>query len=942
MKKFLRTARLLGGVAVALSYLSALTPQIFAVGRSIENLQDVKAPSTLEEELNAADRLVAEGKGEAARKLYEAAAARAHNEKNGVLESRALASIGRLLSRATKYVEAQKYLIQALPLAEDAGDPAAVARVCNSLGIAARYMGKADEARTWYKKAAEAAGRAGDLRLQTDSLINLAGLMDWSDPDAERMIRDAIGVADKIGARDLEARAFHRWGDFLFTGGDFAAAMEKLERAAVLLGEFRDDEELARVYTSMGRLNRAHGRPAEAIPLYEKALHLQQEVSDKVGVIQSLNAIGVAYQSQDDHKRAREYFERAYELALKTDSPRIIDFMRANLAGNLIDLQEYARAAPLLEEVLRRGADSNLAYRHAQLSAAYEGMGHLTTARVEADKAVELASARVDYLPAAISQRAEVRELQGDLPGAMEDALEVIRVTEGIRERLVPLDFMKQGFSSYYQLGYSFLVGLYHRLGKPEKALEVAELARARAFLDLLATKEVRLKATDESKVAALRLVQKELKAQGIDPVEASSDLTNKSNPAKRAGEADSLLQQWKSASPELQSFVAGTPQTAAEIIATAAHLQSTIISYWAGKDALYIWVVKPDGHVSSRRVEVTERRLTELVNAASAVGSSNRQGSSPIVRRSAQIVSAVASKEDWRELYNLLILPLRQWLPSRGHRLTIIPHGPLMRLSFAALTDEKGRYLLEEYPLHYAPAAALLEFLAARRHEKDGVPHFLLVADPAFPPALKSEDRLSPLPGARAEVRGIAHLLPAEAVTMLLGPQANKQAVTDWMSRSSVIHFATHGVGQDYQPLDSYLALSGGNEVADARLSAREVYALDLHADLVVLSSCRSGGGKLTGEGIAALARAFFYAGAPSLIVSLWDVPDQPANRLLPGFYASWLHGRDKIDALRAAQLHLLGDLRAGRVKVRTPAGEFVLSEHPSLWAGFVLLGEP
>ena len=176
----------------------------------------------------------------------------------------------------------------------------------------------------------------------------------------------------------------------------------------------------------------------------------------------------------------------------------------------------------------------------------------------------------------------------------------------------------------------------------------------------------------------------------------------------------------------------------------------------------------------------------------------------------------------------------------------------------------------------------------------------------------------------------------------MLLGPQANKQAVTDWMSRSSVIHFATHGVGQDYQPLDSYLALSGGNEVADARLSAREVYALDLHADLVVLSSCRSGGGKLTGEGIAALARAFFYAGAPSLIVSLWDVPDQPANRLLPGFYASWLHGRDKIDALRAAQLHLLGDLRAGRVKVRTPAGEFVLSEHPSLWAGFVLLGEP
>ena len=942
MKMFLRTPRLLGSVAVALFQLTTFVPQSFGGCCLRENPQDVKAPGTLQEELDAADRLVAEGKGEAARKLYEAAAARAQSEKNGVLESRALASIGRLLSRATQYVEAQKYLTQALPLAEAAGDHAAVARVCDSLGIAARYLGRADEARTWYKKAAEAAGLAGDLRLQTNSLINLAGLMESSDPNAERTIRDATEVAHKIGDKDLEGRAFHRWGDFLFTTGDFAAAMEKLDRAAALLGEIRDDEELARVYTSMGRLNRAHGRPAEAIPLYEKALHIQQAVGDKVGVIQSLNAMGVAYQGQDDNKRAREYFERAYELALKTDSPRIIDFMRANLAGNLIDLHEYARAAPLLEEVLRRGADSNLAFRHAQLSAAYEGMGHLTAAREQADKAVELASARVDYMPVAMSQRAEVRELQGDFPGALEDALEVIRVTEGIRERLVPLDFMKQGFSSYYQLGYSFLVGLYLRLGKPEKALEVAELARARAFLDLLATKEVRLKAADESAVAALRRIEKELRAQGIDPAEAASASENKSNPVKRTGEAESLLQKWKSGSPELQSFVAATPQTAAEIIATAAHLHSTLINYWAGKDALYIWVVKPEGKVASRRVEVTERRLTELVNAASAVGASTRQGSTPIVRGPAQIVSPAASKVGWTELYNLLILPVRQWLPSRGHRLTIIPHGPLMRLSFAALANEKGRYLLEDYPLHYAPAAALLEFLAAKKREKDGVPHFLLVADPAFPSAVKGEDPLSPLPGARAEVRSIAHLLPAEAVTMLQGPTADKQAVTAWMSRSSVIHFATHGVGQDYQPLDSYLALSGGNVVADSRLSAKDIYALDLHANLVVLSSCRSGGGKLTGEGIAALARAFLYAGAPSLIVSLWDVPDQPANRLLPGFYASWLHGSDKIDALRAAQLHLLRELRAGRVKVRTPAGDLVLPEHPVLWAGFVLLGEP
>jgi CHAT domain-containing protein len=93
---------------------------------------------------------------------------------------------------------------------------------------------------------------------------------------------------------------------------------------------------------------------------------------------------------------------------------------------------------------------------------------------------------------------------------------------------------------------------------------------------------------------------------------------------------------------------------------------------------------------------------------------------------------------------------------------------------------------------------------------------------------------------------------------------------------------------------------------------------------------------------GIAGLARAFFYAGTPSVIVSVWDVADQPTNRLLPDVYRLWLNGADKAGALRAAQLSLIRSLRAGRVKVTLPAGTFVLPEDPVFWAAFVLLGEP
>ena len=97
-----------------------------------------------------------------------------------------------------------------------------------------------------------------------------------------------------------------------------------------------------------------------------------------------------------------------------------------------------------------------------------------------------------------------------------------------------------------------------------------------------------------------------------------------------------------------------------------------------------------------------------------------------------------------------------------------------------------------------------------------------------------------------------------------------------------------------------------------------------------------------MTGDGIATFARAFIYAGAPSLVASLWDVADEPTNRLLPAFYRAWFAGASKARALRTAQLALLRDLRAGTVQIDTPAGLVGLSEHPVFWAGFALLGEP
>ena len=124
--------------------------------------------------------------------------------------------------------------------------------------------------------------------------------------------------------------------------------------------------------------------------------------------------------------------------------------------------------------------------------------------------------------------------------------------------------------------------------------------------------------------------------------------------------------------------------------------------------------------------------------------------------------------------------------------------------------------------------------------------------------------------------------------------------------------------------------------------MTARGFYDIQLNADLVVLSACRTGLGAVSGDGVIGLARAFLYAGTPSVVATLWDVADEPAARLMPSLYRSLKRVPDKAQALRRAQLTLLHDLRGGRVSVPTKSGTATLAEHPILWASFILVGKP
>ena len=144
---------------------------------------------------------------------------------------------------------------------------------------------------------------------------------------------------------------------------------------------------------------------------------------------------------------------------------------------------------------------------------------------------------------------------------------------------------------------------------------------------------------------------------------------------------------------------------------------------------------------------------------------------------------------------------------------------------------------------------------------------------------------------------------------------------------QARIIHLATHGSFDDVRGLGSAIALAPSDR-DNGLLTAEEILDLNLNAELVVLSACDTGRGRLTGDGVIGLSRSFISAGVPSVIVSLWAIPDSPTAKLMTKFYENLKQNSDKAQALRQAMLEMLENKEKEK-------------SHPRNWAAFTLIGE-
>src|SRR5262245_33280483 len=283
-----------------------------------------------------------------------------------------------------------------------------------------------------------------------------------------------------------------------------------------------------------------------------------------------------------------------------------------------------------------------------------------------------------------------------------------------------------------------------------------------------------------------------------------------------------------------------------------------------------------------------------------------------------------------------LLEQPLRE-LPAGVRRLILIPDDALHQLPFAALrTSRQAPPLAERFELTEVPSATLWLSWRQRRPAAAPIPA-LVFADPPMPGAgpqpaatergavFASGMQLGPLPFARRESRAVVRNLGGGSIRRLGEDASETFLKTAPLQRYGVLHFATHAVTDETHPERSGVMLAPGAAKEDGLLQIREIVDLKLDGRIVVLSACSSNtGALLRGEGVMSLARAFFQAGAHTVVASLWRLRDDEAADLFDRFYRHLGRGASVAAALRSAQRELIAQ-----------------GAPTAAWAGLVVLGD-
>lgn len=294
------------------------------------------------------------------------------------------------------------------------------------------------------------------------------------------------------------------------------------------------------------------------------------------------------------------------------------------------------------------------------------------------------------------------------------------------------------------------------------------------------------------------------------------------------------------------------------------------------------------------------------------------------------------------RKLYRVLLEPFKNEIA--GKDLIIVPDGQLLYIPFDVLLTSdpvnKGLdfrslpYLIKDHAINYSPSATIV-FGRKEKHRQQSIDLA------AFAPTYDKNHQyknlvygkpdsamtLFPIPGALEEVKRVSTIYKGKVI---IGRMASEAMFKSEAPNYNILHLSAHTIIDNENPMYSKLVFTPDmDKKEDGLLNTYELFNMNLNAELAILSACNTGSGKLQeGEGIISIARGFFYAGVPSVVMTLWSVEDNSSALLMELFYKHLTEGLAKDEALRQAKLDYLKQSDQ-------------LTSFPYYWAGYVNIGD-
>lgn len=904
---------------------------------------------------------------------------------DGPGEVEALSELGSIFVTKREYPEALRWHEKALERAREIQSAAGIARSLINLGNGYRLNAEPRKAIASYQ---EARDRWRELGNASEEAFALQGLgkayLDVNDNDAAlESFRAALERHERSREVLEQAHDLSGIGAVHFGRGNIGECFKTYERALELSRSAGDQASENLLENNLGAAYYRYGQLQKAVGILTR---LTETGSKDLGLY--LYNLGAIYLELGDLEKALDHYRRSVDVYRRTGSPQQVEGALVGVGTTLQRmgkpreaLLEYQEARKLtsarswevshheglalvdlgkpgegLSRLRQALAIARETHNRASEAATLLAMGVAHRALGEPDQASDFFAQairlgiEIEYpsvVPPALLQGAMVRRDQGRLEEARESVEKALEIIESTRRNIAGQQ-IRTSYLASKRMYYEFYIDLLMKLdqlhpegGYKALALEASERGRSRGLLDLLAEGRIDV---DEGISPELReregRIAFDLKsiqdALGSGRLSAAREKELKDQLADVYKRQVELEWDIREQNPRYARVRYPNPLKTEEIRGGLDE-ETALLEYAIGKERSTLFVLTR-GKLSSYPLP----SAAEIARQAGVLrGAVERES---LQTRKAYLESA-------SQLYRMLVEPAVSAGALAGKKnLLIVPDRDLYYIPFETLltrADAGGSYadlpyLLRQYAISYVPSASVLAGLRQPRPAGTGDSRSLVAFAPFAPPAgaaaqgagltrREGGQSFRALPASRQEVFGIGELYPGSALEFV-GDEATEDNVkrNPAVAAARRLHFATHAQLDERYPEYSSLILArspSGQE--DGYLRVQEIFGLKLSADLVVLSACQTALGKeVTGEGLIGLTRAFFYAGAPSLVVSLWNVIDAPTPDLMLDLYTQMDSLHDKSRSLQKAKLDLIS---------RRPR-----YAHPSFWAPFILIGEP